>query len=108
MLSNLSLLVGNSLGLFWGTGVVFFFFNLSKKGGELRGWVIHQNAWRFVLDDLTIGKDHDFVALYDRVEPVGNSDHSGALELRLNELLNFLLCNDIDVGCGLVEYHDLA
>ena len=60
MLSNLSLLVGNSPGLFWGTGVVFFFFDLSEKGGELRGWVIHQSARRFVLDDLTIGKDHDF------------------------------------------------
>jgi hypothetical protein len=39
---------------------------------------------------------------------VGNCKHSAILELLLNDPLDYGVVLDIDVGCRLVDQHDLA
>jgi len=55
-----------------------------------------------------MGEDEDSVALYNRVQSMGDCDHSRVLELRLNERLDFLLSDEIDVRSGLIKHDNLV
>jgi hypothetical protein len=65
-------------------------------------------VWRIEFFDLSIIKDHDFVALNNGLKSVSNYEHRLIFELFLHEILNLLLCDYIDISSSLIKYNDLS
>ena len=70
--------------------------------------ICHKPLRRVVLDQLTLAQQHDAVGVDDRVEAVRNSQDCGINELFVDQLLDGPLRDDVDVGGGFVEHHELA
>lgn len=81
---------------------------LFEEAREVRLWVLHQNRRGVVLKDLAVRQDKHSVTLDDRVESVGDRDHSAIRKLLLNERLNSLLRHNVNVRGSLVQNHHLV
>ena len=73
------------------------------RGCELGVGVCCQRAWLVKLNDLAVRKHHDFIALHNCIQTMGNRDHCTTLKLVVDETLDFLLSHNIYIGCGFIE-----
>lgn len=78
-----------------------------QKLRELAAPVVHEVLGAVILQDAAIAEDEHAVTAYDCVQPVGDCDHRGVLELGAYQILDFLLGDHIDIGRGLVQHYEL-
>ena len=87
---------------------VFFLFYLLEQAGELGVGVRSEISWLVKFNDLAVGEHHYLVTLHDCVQSVRNRNQRALTELSLDQLLNLLLCHQVDVGSGLVQDNNLG
>ena len=85
-----------------------FLLQVLEKSREFALWILHELLWIIVLQDLSLVEVKDLVTLDDSVESMGNGHGSGVLELLSDHLLDLLLGNNINIGCGFIENHNLV
>ena len=85
-----------------------FFFELFGKVRKVGIFVLEEGLGRAFLKEPTLVQHQNMIALNDRVEPVGYGQHSGALELFVDQLLDRLLCDHINVRCCLIKEDNLV
>lgn len=65
--------------------------------------VVLQRLRRVILNDLALREDQHLITADDCVESVRNRDDCRVLELLLDQVLNSLLCDDINVRSSFVK-----
>ena len=70
---------------------------------EFAAGVAHQCRGRVELFDLAEAEDEDLVAFDDGVDAMRDDDHGRVFEFGGDQLLYFLLGNDVNVGGRLVQ-----
>ena len=66
-------------------------------------WVHHKVLGRVEFQFLTFIEEKNFITFDNSVYPMSNCEGRGILELLSDELLNFLLSDNIDIGGGLIQ-----
>ena len=80
-----------------------FLLQVLEESREFALWILHELFWIIVLEDLSLVEEENLVALDDGVKSVGNGHGGGVLELLGDHLLDLLLGDHIDVGCGFIK-----
>ena len=88
--------------------LLFVFLEIVDKLGEVALWVLEEGLWAIKFSNFSIAHNHDFIALYNCLESMSNSDHGAVLELLVDQFLDHLLGFDIDIGSCFIEKDDLV
>ena len=83
------------------------FLEVLKKLSKVRIRVCHQFSWRVVLQQLAKSKAQDIVTVDDCVDSVGDHNHCGVFEFRIDKLLDGLLGDNIDISRSLIQNDNL-
>jgi len=87
---------------------LFLLLDLLDELVELRLAVLGELLGVAVLDALAMVHDHHHVTVDDGVDPVGNCEDGGVLEVLVHQLLDALFRLDVDVGSGLVQHNNFV
>ena len=71
-------------------------------------WVHHEVLGRVEFQFLSFVKEKDLITLDDCVDSMSDCESSSVLELFSDELLDLLLCDNIDVGSSLIQDDDFV
>ena len=75
---------------------------------ELTLVVVLKLTGRTHLFDTTVVHNYDLVRVHDCLQSVSDCEDSAALELGADQLLNFLLSLDVNVGSSFVKQNDFV
>jgi len=87
---------------------LFLLLDLLDELVELRLGVLGELHGVTLLDALALVHNHHVVAVDDGVDPVGDGDHCGVLEVVIHQLLDLLFSHDVDVSSGLIQHDNFV